>query len=114
MGLPPSMGNTVILTVIDCFSKAARFVPFPIPPEETPLTVFDHIYKVQGLPSDLSDRGPQFVSQLWREFGQQIGATASLSSEFHPQMGMLNVSDLGTFVPYLTAHNPTSWCEQLP
>lgn len=28
-GLPPSSGNTVILTVVDCFSKFSHFVVLP-------------------------------------------------------------------------------------
>lgn len=26
LGLPPSDGNTVVLTIVDCFSKSAHFV----------------------------------------------------------------------------------------
>ncbi len=77
----------MILTVIDCFSKAAYFVPLPKLPsfKEMAQAVFDHVFKIHGLPSDIfSDRGPKFVSQFWREFCRQIGATASLSSGFQP------------------------------
>ncbi|KAI2656613.1 Transposon Tf2-9 polyprotein [Labeo rohita] len=118
-GLPSSAGNTVILTVIDRFSKAAHFIPLPKLPsaKETALTVFDHVFKIHGLPSDIvSDRGPQFISQFWREFCRQIGATVSLSSGFHPQtngqaerVNQILVRLLRT----LAAHNPASWCENL-
>ncbi len=77
-----------MLTVVDRFSKTARFIPLPKLPaaKETALAVFDHVFRVHGLPTDIvSDRGPQFVSQFWREFCRQIGATVSLSSGFHPQ-----------------------------
>ncbi|KAI2646997.1 Transposon Ty3-I Gag-Pol polyprotein [Labeo rohita] len=118
-GLPSSAGNTVILTIIDRFSKAAHFIPLPKLPsaKETALTVFDHVFKIHGLPSDIvSDRGPQFISQFWREFCRQIGATVSLSSGFHPQTNgqAERVNQiLGRLLRTLAAHNPASWCENL-
>ncbi|KAG1958060.1 retrotransposable element [Pimephales promelas] len=43
--LPPSQGNTVILTVVDRFSKAAHFIPLPKLPsaKETAVTIVDHV-----------------------------------------------------------------------
>ncbi len=87
-GLLFSAGNKVILTVVDCFSKAAHFIPLPKLPSarETTQVMVDHVFKFHGLPSDIeSDRGPQFASQFWREFCHQIGASPALSSGFHPQ-----------------------------
>ncbi len=56
------------------------------------------------------------MSQFWREFCRQIGATASLSSGFHPQTNgqaeRIN-QILGRLLRTLAAHNITSWCEQL-
>ncbi|KAI2657893.1 Transposon Tf2-6 polyprotein [Labeo rohita] len=118
-GLPSSAGNTIILTVIDRFSKAAHFIPLPKLPsaKETALTFFYHVFKIHGLPSDIvSDRGPQFISQFWREFCRQIGATVSLSSGFHPQTNgqAERVNQiLGRLLRTLAAHNPASWCENL-
>lgn len=76
-GLPPSSSNT-----------AVHFVPLPKFPsaKETAQLVFDHVFKIHGLPTNIVfDRGPQFVSQFWREFSRQVGVTVSLSSGFHPQ-----------------------------
>ena len=87
-GLPPSRGNTVVLTVVDRFSKAAHFIPLPKLPsaKETAQVVIDQVFRIHGLPMDVvSDRGPQFVSRFWKEFCRQIGASTSLSSGFHPQ-----------------------------
>ncbi|KAI2665690.1 Transposon Tf2-9 polyprotein [Labeo rohita] len=64
-GLPPSQGNTVVLTVVDRFSKVTHFIPLPKLPSarETALAVVDHVFRIHGLPTDVvSDRGPQFVS----------------------------------------------------
>lgn len=118
-GLPISAGNTVILTVVDRFSKAAHFIPLPKLPsaKETAQIMVDHVFKIHGLPLDIvSDRGPQFASQFWREFCRQIGASPSLSSGFHPQTnGQAERTNqiLGRMLRSLTASSPASWCDQL-
>ena len=64
-GLPPSDGHTVILTIVDRFSKMTHFVPLPKLPsaKETAQLVLEHVFRVHGLPRDVvSDRGPQFAS----------------------------------------------------
>ncbi len=119
-GLPPSRGNTVILTVVDRFSKAAHFVPLPKLPSamETAQVVVDHIFRIHGLPVDVvSDRGPQFVSRFWKEFCRQIGASTSLSSGFHPQTNGQSEranQDLERTLRCLASHSPSSWSQQLP
>lgn len=119
-GLPPSAENTVILTIVDRFSKAAHFVPLPKLPsaKETAQLMIEHVFRLHGLPTDIvSDRGPQFASMFWKEFCRQIGATASLSSGFHPQTnGQAKRTNqiLGRMLRTLAFRNPASWCEQLP
>lgn len=118
-GLPSSSGNTVILTVVDRFSKAAHFIPLPKLPsaKETALVVVDHIFRIHGLPKDVvSDRGPQFVSHFWKEFCRLIGASASLTSGFHPQTNGQSEranQDLERMLHCLASHNPSSWSQQL-
>lgn len=80
-GLPLSQGNTVILVIVDRFSKACRFVPLPKLPSalETAEAVCEHVFRVFGLPLDVvSDRGPQFTAQFGRAFCKLIGATVPL------------------------------------
>ncbi|KAL0172849.1 hypothetical protein M9458_033160, partial [Cirrhinus mrigala] len=87
-GLPLSDGNTVVLTVVDRFSKAVHFIPLPKLPSarETVAIVLDHVFRIHGLPVYVvSDRSPQFISKFWAEFCHQLGATVSLSSGYHPQ-----------------------------
>ncbi len=117
--LPPSQGNTVVLTVVDRFSKAAHFIPLPKLPsaKETALAVVDHVFRLHGLPTDVvSDRGPQFVSKFWQEFCRLLGATVSLSSGFHPQSNGQTEranQDLERTLRCLVSKNPTSWSQQL-
>uniref|UniRef100_A0A673MHB7 Integrase catalytic domain-containing protein n=1 Tax=Sinocyclocheilus rhinocerous TaxID=307959 RepID=A0A673MHB7_9TELE len=117
--LLPSQGNTVVLTVVDRFSKAAHFIPLPKLPsaKETAVTVVDHVFRIHGLPMDVvSDRGPQFVSKFWKEFCKLLGASVSLSSGFHPQSNGQTEranQDLERVLRCLVAQNPSSWSQQL-
>lgn len=82
----PSSGHTCILTIIDCFSKAVHFVPkLPTVTETADLLIL-HIVHLHGIPQDvMTVRGPQFSSQVWKVFCLALGASASLSSGYHPQ-----------------------------
>lgn len=119
-GLPPSGGNTAVLTVVDRFSKATHFIPLPKLPSarETAVAVINHVFRIHGLPTDVvSDRGPQFISKFWREFCHLLGATVSLSSGFHPQSNGQTEranQDLERVLRCLVSQNPASWSQQLP
>lgn len=70
-GLPHSSGKSVILTIIDRFSKAAHFVPLTKLPSasDTAQALIENVFWLHGIPLDIvSDRGPQFTSQVWRTF----------------------------------------------
>jgi len=51
-GLPPSDGNTVILTLVDRFSKSVHFVPLPKLPSalETANLLVLHLFRLHGIP----------------------------------------------------------------
>ncbi|KAJ0019171.1 hypothetical protein NQD34_006740 [Periophthalmus magnuspinnatus] len=69
--LPPSQGNTVILTMVNHFSKATNFIALPKLPtaRETADQLTAHVFRLHGIPVDIvSDRGTQFTSQVWRAF----------------------------------------------
>ena len=63
--LPPFLGITTILVVVDQFSKSCRLLPLPCLPTalQTAKALFTHIFQHYGVPEDIvSDRGPQFTS----------------------------------------------------
>ncbi|KAL2086022.1 hypothetical protein ACEWY4_017081 [Coilia grayii] len=75
-GLPASDGMTVILTVVDRFSKMAHFVPLSKLPtaKVTAQAVLNHVFRIHGVPKDIvTDCGPQFTSTFWREFCLLVG-----------------------------------------
>ncbi|XP_060754879.1 serine hydrolase-like protein isoform X1 [Neoarius graeffei] len=118
-GLPPSEGNTVILTIVDRFSKMTHFVPLPKLPtaKETARVVLEHVFGVHGLPRDIvSDQGPQFSASFWKEFCHLLGATACLSSGFHPQSNgqteRMN-QELEKALRCVASRNPHAWAQHL-
>lgn len=119
-GLPPSEGNTAILTIVDRFSKSVHFVPLPKLPSafETANLLVQHVFKLHGIPQDIvSDRGPQFTSQVWKAFCQALGATVSLTSGYHPQSNGQTEranQDLEAALRCVSAKHPASWSNHLP
>lgn len=118
-GLPPSQGHTAVLSIIDRFSKAAHFVALPKLPSarETTDLLVTHVFRLHGIPQDIvSDRGPQFTSQVWKAFCTALGATVSLSSGFHPQTNgqveRLN-QELEEALRCVTSAEPTAWSTHL-
>lgn len=76
-----------------------------------------HVFRLHGLPSDIvSDRGPQFTSQVWKAFCSAVGATAGLSSGYHPQNGQTEQvnQELEAALCCVTSANPSSRSSQLP
>lgn len=112
MGLPLSEGNDTILTIVSRFSKAVHFVALVKLPSaaETADLLVNHVFWVHGVPLDIvSDRGPQFTSQVWKEFCRALGATVSLSAGHHPQSNSQAEranQDLETTLRCICAHNP--------
>ncbi|KAK3553382.1 hypothetical protein QTP70_003555 [Hemibagrus guttatus] len=73
--LPDSGGFTVIMVVVDRFSKGCKLVPLKglATAMQTADAMFAHVFRNFGLPEDIvSDRGPQFTSQAER-LNQEIG-----------------------------------------
>ncbi len=78
--LPNSGGFICILIAVDRFSKACKLIPLRGLPTalETAETLFHHLFCIFGIPEDIvSDRGPQFISRVWKSF-------LSLSLGYHP------------------------------
>jgi len=88
-GLPKSEGYSVILVVVDRFTKYAHFIPLKHP--YTALSVarvlFDTVVKLHGLPKSIvSDRDKVFTSLVWKELFRLLGVKLELNTTYHPQM----------------------------
>lgn len=79
--------------------------------------MLQHVFRLHGLPMDVvSDRGSQFTSVFWREFCALLGATASLSSGYHPQSnGQTERTNqqMETALRCMAAKHPSTWAQQL-
>uniref|UniRef100_A0A8C5QLZ1 Gypsy retrotransposon integrase-like protein 1 n=1 Tax=Leptobrachium leishanense TaxID=445787 RepID=A0A8C5QLZ1_9ANUR len=118
--LPKSKGHTVVLTVVDRFSKMAHFVPLPKLPTAKELAVVFARESVQihGVPSEIvSDRGAQFVSRFWRDFCAEMRVRSAFSSAYHPQSnGAAERANQGLeqYIRCFTTQQQDNWLELLP
>jgi hypothetical protein len=79
--------KSMILTVVDRFSKYAHFVPIGHPYTATSMAkaFFDSIVRLHGIPESIvSDRDLVFMSKLWTELFTMPGTKLQQSSAFHP------------------------------
>ena len=88
MGLPPFQGKSVILVVVDRFSKGIHLgkLPSSHTAHMVAALFMEIVGKIHGIPRSLvSDRDPLFLSNFWRELFQLSGTQLRMSSAYHPQ-----------------------------
>lgn len=87
-GLPKVNGKSIILTVVDRFSKYAHFIALghPYSASSVDRAFFDEIVRLHGIPSSIvSEWDLVFTSNFWKEFFRLAGVKRHLSSVFHLQ-----------------------------
>jgi hypothetical protein len=115
--LPKVYGKSVILTVVDRFSKYAHFIPLSHP--YTAATVarafFDEIVRLHGFPSSIvSDRDPVFTGHIWRDLFKLAGVKLRMSTAFHPQTdGQSEVVNktIAMYLRCITGDRPRAWVD---
>ncbi|WVZ58542.1 LOW QUALITY PROTEIN: hypothetical protein U9M48_008808 [Paspalum notatum var. saurae] len=119
-GFPKVGGKSVILTVVDRFSKYGHFIALghPYSASSVARAFFDIIVRLHGLPcSIISDRDPVFTSNFWIELLNLTGIKLKMSSAFHPQTDGQSEVTNRTIVIYLrclAVDRPRSWLQWLP
>jgi hypothetical protein len=114
-GFPRVGGKSVVLTVVDYFSKYAHFIPLGHPYTTIFVTkvFFDNIVKLHSIPcSIVSHRDPVFISTLWTEIFRLSGVQLQMSTTFHPQIDdQSEVTNriLGVYLRCLARDQPRSW-----
>jgi transposase InsO family protein len=118
--LPKVNGESVILTVVDRFSKVAHFIPLGHPYTATSVahTFFAEIVRLHGIPASIvSDRDPVFTSEFWRELFRLAGVKLQMLSAFHPRSdGQSEATNkiIDMYLRCLTGDRPRQWLEWLP
>jgi transposase InsO family protein len=87
-GLPLSNSFSVILVVVDKFSKFAHFIALkhPYSAASVAQVFLDNIYKLHGLPvAIIPDRDRVFTSKFWQLLFQLAGTELQMSTAYHPQ-----------------------------
>ena len=80
--------HNTCLVIVDKFSKYTILegVPESIDAQKTAQIFIKRVVSVWGVPAVvISDRGPQFSSQLWRNVLKSLGSHAALATSHHPQ-----------------------------
>jgi len=113
-------GKSVILTVVDRFSKYAHFIALgqPYTAASDARAFFHDIVRLHGFPESIvSNRDPVFTGRVWRDLFRQAGVQLRLNMAFHPQTDGQSEAVNKTIAMYLrclTGDRPRDWLDWLP
>jgi hypothetical protein len=86
MGLPKSGNKSVIMVVVDHFSKYAHFcaLQHPLIASIVAKIFMDNIFKLHGMPNSIVfDRDPTFTNNFLQELFKLQGTQLHLSTAYH-------------------------------
>ena len=118
--LPKVGGKSVILTVVDRFSKYAHFIPLahPYTAESVAKAFFSNIVRLHGFPTSIvSDRDVVFTSGFWKALFAAAGTRLHMRSAFHPQSDGQSEAVNRVITMYLrciTRDRQRQWLQWLP
>ena len=119
-GLPSVHGKSVILTVVDRFSKFAHVIALghPYTAASVARALFNDIVRLHGFPQSIvSDRDPVFTGHVWRDLFKHAGVKLKMSTAFHPQTdGQLEAVNktISMYLRCITGDRPRAWLDWLP
>ncbi|WVZ84101.1 LOW QUALITY PROTEIN: hypothetical protein U9M48_031164 [Paspalum notatum var. saurae] len=118
-GPPKVGGKSVILTVVDRFSKYAHFIALghPYTAASVARAFFNGIVRLHRFPSSIvSDRDSVFTGHVWRDLFKMAGVKLRMSIVFHPQTdGQSEVVNkvIAMYLRCLTGDRPCAWVDWL-
>ena len=85
--LPDSDGATIILVVVDRFTKMAHFIPIKKKDSPTVARAYlENVWKYHGIPEDVvSDRDSTFTGSFFTDLYNYLGIQPSMSTAYLPQ-----------------------------
>jgi hypothetical protein len=87
-GLPKSNGYSVILVVVDRYTKYAHYLPLkhPFTASQVAKLYLDNVVKLHSLPGSIvSDRDKVFTSHFWQSLFKNMHTKLNMSMAYHPQ-----------------------------
>jgi hypothetical protein len=87
-GLPTSSGYTIIMVVVDRFTKYAHFLPLKhsYSAQSVASLFLDNVVKLHGVPKSIvSDRDKTFTTAFWKALFGMLDVKLQTSSAYHPQ-----------------------------
>ena len=119
--LPADRRHEFIIVFVDCFSRYSILVPAS---NHTASTVSDallrHVVPYFGTPRRLlSDRGWEFVGEVWTKLTRSLGIQRLLTSPCHPEGNSINERSHRTINNMLRAHllegvPSRKWVDEIP
>jgi hypothetical protein len=85
--LPESERATIILVVVDRFTKMAHFIPIKKKDSPTVARAYmENVWMYHGFPEDvISDRDSTFTGSFFTDLYNYLGIKRSMSTAYHPQ-----------------------------
>jgi hypothetical protein len=118
--LPESKGQNAIMMIADHFTKQLYAIPCTkeINSQGTARLFRDHVWMQEGFPKQvISDRGPQFVSEMITGLYGLLGIQATPSTARHPQTNgqveRLN-QEIETYLRIFIDYYQNDWTDWLP
>ena len=105
--LPPSLGYTTILVIVDYLTKQALFLPTTdeVTSEGVAQLYFQNIFSKHGVPMHItSDRGTEFISHFFCSLDMLLGIHLHFTSGYHPQADSQTERVNQTLEQYLHIH----------
>ena len=115
--LPPSAGNSYLLTIVDRFTRWPAAIPLPTMDAQTVARHLISGWIAQfGVPDVITtDRGSQFESRLWAEVSKVLGTSRIRTCAYHPQAnGMVERFHRQLKAALQTDEDAPSWSDRLP
>lgn len=115
--LPPSKGFTHLLTMVDRTTRWPEVVPLSSTASTEVVGAFLTAWVSRfGVPSDVtSDRGPQFVSELWSGVARSLGVQVHRTTAYHPQAnGLCERFHRSLKAALRAALSDVGWVDRLP
>ena len=90
--LPADRRHEFIIVFVDCYSRFTIFVPASNHTVDTlSEALLRHVVPYYGTPRRLlSDRGREFVSEVWQKLTTTLGIQRVLTSPYHPEGNSIN------------------------